>query len=548
MTSTFIDRFDRVDGPIGSAYLVPCGAVTIFDEAVLPVDVTNAVSGFSPRLPGITLQKAQVLYNQEQLDGPDYVVRGVLSRDPETLNITLTSDPSFTLLVRMTKDPLLVDLGVAEDPFCYNQGYGLRFTCPRDGTAPILKIVKYLTKALPPGYLPPTSLEPDGSVILASYTLTAAELNLDPVYTGTGLLPYQGFVQEVRLRVRRADNEVVLEAYVNERNMVTPAVTYTDKRDPLWGARGLPGFEFLSAAKATQPVGSSPFHRASVPLMRCHLFEAQTIKDFRRAVQVAPANFYTYDRVIDRCIQLVEKDGDARYTATGSGATKRAVYLGFIIEAEKDIIRREGYYHWLQRNANVYLRDGIDTYEMPEDCGMIEMVRPGNFTQVPLQEATLHEFHMRLAGVIQSGGKPTIYVMAEESVNNRKTIKVFPKPLISQIQVSPTEAPYLVVEYYARLLYPSETDVQIPYVPQEHVDVLIYGAAAHALMMDTDVQNSEMFRMSYERKLADLRRDNNRKGYSRRTVMRSAADTFKPGIRSRVPLLRAAQLETFLLG
>ena len=115
----------------------------------------------------------------------------------------------------MTKDPLLVDLGVPEEPFCYNQGYGLRFTCPEDGGAPILKIVKYLTRALPPGYLPPSSIEPDLAIVLASYTLTANELILDSSYAGTGNLPYQGLVQELRLRVRRTDQSVILEAFMN---------------------------------------------------------------------------------------------------------------------------------------------------------------------------------------------------------------------------------------------------------------------------------------------------------------------------------------------
>jgi len=103
-----------------------------------------------------------------------------------------------------------------------------------------------------------------------------------------------------------------------------------------------------------------------------------------------------------------------------------------------------------------------------------------------------------------------------------------------------------VVDYFARQLYPDQPDVQIPFVPQAHMDVLSYGAAAHALMMDTDEQNSARFMAIYQQKLTDLRHDNNRKHSDRRTIIRSAADYLSTGVRVRVPMLRAAQLETFL--
>ncbi len=92
-----------------------------------------------------------------------------------------------------------------------------------------------------------------------------------------------------------------------------------------------------------------------------------------------------------------------------------------------------------------------------------------------------------------------------------------------------------------------QPDVQIPYVPQEHMDVLIYGATYHALLLDTDPNNAQAFGQRYERKLASIRRENNRKASTRRSVMRSVADVFQPNITSRIPLLRATQLETLLI-
>ena len=109
--------------------------------------------------------------------------------------------------------------------------------------------------------------------------------------------------------------------------------------------------------------------------MRCHILEVQTIKALRRPVSVTPQNHWTYDRVIDRVILLVEKNGDARYTGTGAG-TKRDIYLQFIVEAEDHIVRDVGYYEWARREANVRLKDSESFYELPEDVNLVGFIRP----------------------------------------------------------------------------------------------------------------------------------------------------------------------------
>lgn len=550
MTAEFRDRFDRDDGAIGTNYTVPCGNVTIFDESVLPVTDGSGNSGLSPQLEGTTDEKTQVLYSAEALDGPNQVVRAVWSHDGEILGerdlselVTLTStDPRFTVIVRMTRDPMLVDLGRDQDPACYDQGYGVRVSCPRDGSTPTISLVKFMPPAIPPGIARPSSSEPDGAVVLASVLLRAANLVVDPDWDETGNPPYRGFVQELRLRIRRADKRVILEVFFNDRNMNTPVLEYTDQEVPLWGETGLPGFEFLSPRLVTQPAGVSPYELAALPIMRCHLFEVQTIKDFHRPVEVQPSNLWTYDRIVDRVITLVEQNGDAKYTATGSG-TKREAYLHFVTETESHIIREVGYYEWLRRVEKVYLADERAVYELPADLGVLNYIHP-SWNNVPLNEVLDIHFDRRLAGVQQSGGRPTVYRMEEQSVDNRLRIRVFPVP---SIEANGTNADdYLIVEYFARQLYPSEPDVQIPLIPQEHIDVLVYGATAHALLIDQDPQNAQYFGQTFASKMSQLKRDAHRKVGNRQSVMRSAADVFVPNVRSRIPLLRATQLETLL--
>ena len=545
MTQSFEDKFNRVDGGIGSNYTVPCGEVSLFDEAILPVNV-ELING--SEVLETPLERTQVIFTAEGMDSPDQVLRCVWGHD-NVVPEAGSSAPSFTILARATKDPLIIDLTPPEEsPDCYDQFYGLRVTCPISGAAPILKIIKKQPRRRVPDLSNPTSTEPDFAEVLASITLSVQALNLPEDFDGEGDPPYRGIWQDMRLRVRRGDNEVILEAYFNDRFMNGTILDHTDRVDPLWSIVGEPGFEFLSSVLPTQPEGASPFAQDAQALMRCTLFSAQTIKDFRRPVRVQPQNFFTYDRVVDRCILLVEKDGDARYTASNSGVTKRETYLQFVLEAEADLIRTEGYFQWLRRTERVYLVDEQTTYELPENVGEIMLIRPGNFVSGPLREMENFDFHQAIAGRVSTGGKPAVYILAESSVNDRPTIRLFPGPLIESVSTTDdTEEPYLEVDYYARQVYPSDPSIQIPFVPQQDIDVLIYGAAAHATILDTDETNSARLASIYGMKLKSLRRKNNRKVSSRQTVMRSAADVFVETEGTRLPLLRATQLQNFLL-
>jgi hypothetical protein len=554
MTSTFQDKFDRTDGDIGSDYDIPCGAVSISDEAVIPV----GLSGTSPEQYLPTKAKTQVLMVSDDMDSSDYIVRGVWARDlnPATGQPPLSdvSDPSFTLLARMSKDPLIVDLGEEESPFCWDQGYGLRVTCPLDGSAPIVKLVKFQPIKRAPGLSRPSSSEPDGATVLATVTLQSPDLNVDPVWLAaqsitqpvTGDIPYQGFWQDMRLRIRRQDSQVILDGYINDRHLNEPVISFTDTRDPLWGVVGRPGFDFLSAITNIQPSGTSPYSLVGDPLMRCGLFQVQTVKDFAQPVSVTPDNFYTYTQVVNRVILLVEKNGDAKYNATTSGLTKLETYLGFVQDTESHIIRKLGAWRWLWRDSTIYLRNGIANYELPEDCGLIDLVRPGNYSGPPLRQVPMQQFRGRFGSVAGSGGPPRLYMLKGQSVNNRQEILVFPTPTVltapntkKQIEVSLVSDPYITVEYYARKVRPTKPDVQIPYIPQEHMDVLIWGAAAHAMILDTDPDNTQATAGIFKSKLDDLIRAQYRDmSVNAPEVMRTPGDQLPIP----VPLTRVEQL------
>lgn len=555
-TSRFIDKFARADGAIGSNYTVACGGVIISDEAVIPLNADLIVSGVSPLFPaGVTALKTQVLYTNEAMDGPHYVVRGTWAHDGEEASAqdpaTVDTPSSFTLLARMTKDPLLYDLGTDESPDCYDQGYGARVTMPRDGSAPTLKIIKFMPLRRLPNLARPISTEVDGMVVLASVQLDPTDLNLDPdfnaaAYVTGQIVPYRGFWQDMRLRIRRTDDQVILEVYLNDRNLNQPKLSYTDQVDPLWGAVGVPGFEFLSGQLTNQPAGTSPFSLSGLSLLRCGLFSCETFNEVRRPVNVTPGGLMTYQRVVNRVITLVEKDGDAKYNATTGGQTKFDTYLQFVLEAEADIIRKEGYFEWLRREQRIYLSDSVDEYEMPANFGELEMIRPGNWNGGPLREVQAFEFFTQMQGALAGGGQPQVFYRKDVGPNEILRVKLYPCPLIAPtVQPGVDEAPYLIVSYFARQLWPSEPDVELPFVPASDIDVLIYGAAAHALLLDTDQENAANFGAVYMAKLKDLRRRNNRL-ITNRVTIRSAADVYQGNLAGQIPLTRAGSLNQLL--
>ncbi len=556
MVDQFHDKFNRTE--IGSDYIVPCGGVIVVDnESVIPVDAAIIDSGLSPVfVPGSTSVKTQVFFNREAMDGPDQLVRMIFAHDEsdETVLPNVSTDPSLSLLARMGKDPLLFDLGTDEDPACFDQGYGARVTMPRDGAAPILKIIKFVPAIRVPNISRPSSNEVDGMVVLTSLTLQDVDLNLDPLYDAEvdTLLPYRGFWQDMRMRIRRSDNEVILDVYLNDRNLNQPVLSFTDQADPLWGDVGLPGFEFLGATLSSQPAGVSPFALAGLSTLRVGQFQVQTVKDLKRPVSVHPSNLMTYLEVTNRVITLVEKLGDSRYNATGAGSTKFNTYLQFVFEAETDIVKHQGHWTWAKREQRIFLIDEQSDYEVPQDCAEIEMIRPA-WNQPPFTAMDITHFVQRFGPATNTMGRPIAYTIVGMGPDDRQIFRLFPTPIVPITGEGATsgggvseDEEFIFVNYYVRALrpHPDDADVLLPVVPQEDIDVLVYGAAAHALLINTDHQDAARFAMAYAAKLQKMQRSDNRGPV--RTVARSAADVLNPIQQTRLPLTRTGQLENLL--
>lgn len=555
MVNSFRDSFNRDDGQLGVDWEVACGSMSIFDEAIRPVDTSGSVNPTNPISPiqGLTDERTQALYTSQTLDSPHQLVRAVWGHDPVTPT-GVTGDPSFSLLARASKDPLLVDLGGEEAPLCFDQAYGLRVTCPLSGDTPTLKIVKLTPDRRINSTTSSSTGERDDATVLASVQLRRQDLNTDPATPLTSDnkndvtgVSYKGFWQDMRLRIRGTDGRVVLEAFINDRFENQPILTFTDYQDPLWSVVGQPGVEFLSPTEDTQPAGASPFDQVAKSVMACTLFEVSTVSHLEQPRTVAPSSRYTYGKVVDRVLALVEKDGDVKYAATAAGQTKRETYLDFVMEAEAEIIRTEGYFDWLRTDARIYLQDDVDVVEMPEDFGELEMIRPGNWNGPPLAQVENHVFRQWAQNLDASKGKPRSFTTAPDSVNNRAQVKLFPIPQITSIDTSGNEEEedaFLVVEYFRRRLYPMDMDTALPVIPQSDIDVLIYGAAAHSMLLDTDPQNQAAMVAAYQSKMASLRRKNNRGPEAE--VMRSVADVIQPRTQSRLPVLRTIQLEALL--
>lgn len=533
------DDFNREDGQLGSDWTVASGSASILDEAVRPIDSTGSQTPSDPSSPldGLASEVTQIAWTKEALDLPNYGVRGVWGHDDVTPS-QVTGDPSFTILARATKDPLLIDLAGEDSIGHYDQAYGLRVTCPLDGSAPILKIIK-LTPDRRINQASNSTGEPDDATVLAQATLTAADLNTQDGET-VGL--YKGMWQDMRLHVRGADGRVQLDAYLNDRYENQPILSYVDQKDPVWSAVGVPAMQFLSPVKDG---AASPLEEEGVPVMACTLFEVQILQHLEQPRTISPSTRWTYGRIVDRVITLVERNGDAKYSQTLSGQQKRDTYLDFVLEAESDLIRSEGYWDWLRTSEKIYLSDGVSTYRLPDNFGLMCLLYPANYQGQPLREIPEHLFQERVSPITQSSGKPQVYSKDVHGDDGEPRIKVFPAPRVGQLTDSSTD-PYLTLEYYRQQIRPRDMDSALPVVPQHAVDVLIYGAAAHALLLDTDGTATQMMAAVYASKLKALRRENNRKVNNEFTIARPVNQVYQPASTSRVPLLRATQLETLL--
>lgn len=562
MVSQFSDSFKRADVSLADAsetnYQVICGSAAILDNSVVPISVDGSAGfgvGNDSPTDLLTVRRTQVFYTQP-LDRQDIHVSAWIGHD-EDIPAGTSGNAAFTLLVRSTKDPELLDLGGTEEPDCYDQGYGLRFTAETNATAAKLAIVKLLPSERVNSSRADSD-QPDDAVVLVEVQLQSGWMNNNPDLTiptdpkSTTDLAFRGMFQHIRLRISGSDGDTKLEAYLNDRWKNNPIMAYTDRADPTWDT-GQVGFEFWSPEDTDQPSGASPFFEAAAAVMRCAKFAFETIRTFAEPRREFSPQ--TYGQVTDRVITLVEKNGEEQFAATASGQARRLTYLDFVLEAEAHIIRKEGYWDWLYRREKIFLVNGQDSYELPADFGEMEMLRPGTWNSGPLEFSTQNLFFQRLGGLTRTGGLPRIYTYDESGGNRRPKVRIFPVPTINDLEndndqtVNPdAEDTHMVVEYYRRRMRPTSDTIDdaVPVMPQQHIDVLVYGACVHALMLDADHPSTQMFAQTFNSKLMDLRRSNNR-STNERAVLRSAADVFPPSQTNRIPLLRASQLEVLLI-
>ena len=339
----------------------------------------------------------------------------------------------------------------------------------------------------------------------------------------------------IRLRIRRADDEVILDAYINERNQDVPVLSYTDRQNPLWGIVGLPGFEFLQATLSIQPVGTSPYSLRGIPVMACHKFEAETVQDFAPPAVTTPDNYYTYQRVAERVALLVEKDGDTVFTATERTQARLNVYQNFVEEAEREILRKEGYWAFLERTSSFFLVANQALYELPENVSIVRGFQRLTQPTRPLPIVLQKEFREFVPNPAETGAIPQITVVYGVGPNGRPVVRFANTPDSSSDGVE------IAFDYYARFIRPSDPARQIPLIPQEHIDVLIYGAAAKAGPFATSAEKVVAWDQFAKELLKDLIRNNNRP-IGRRIILRHVLDMPDPSLTSLYPLTRAAQL------
>ena len=130
-----------------------------------------------------------------------------------------------------------------------------------------------------------------------------------------------------------------------------------------------------------------------------------------------------------------------------------------------------------------------------------------SWTQPPLQQIDPEAWDRTIFQQRGITGRPRRFREATPQVNDRTTIEVWPIPRAEE----EAENLYLLVDFYARHHRAVDPDAQVPLIPQQHMNVLIYTAAALAMVLDTDMNNMSALAQVSAKLTSELVRVNNRR-------------------------------------
>ncbi len=342
----------------------------------------------------------------------------------------------------------------------------------------------------------------DGTLTVESWTQGAGVVSLGTVAVDLDVDELHTLMVKVR-DVERGVAQVLV--YLDD--MVTPKLTVTDR------AAGKPsgkyvGFD-LSDSTGGQTIELSGFWTG--------LLRSAVIKN----PMPVPA-LKTFGDLIYEVGFRVDRSGNSQFSAAMLGE--------FINHAQAEVCIAEGFWKWLRRSLCFTTAQGAQVLELPAHVAMIyDLTETSSGRQ--LAKCNLQDIN-RTDPARARSGVPSAYA-EQGSGDNGGLVIIFDRT---------TGGCYsMVLDFYAKHV-PMVDDSDLPLVPPEYVEVLIWGALERAFQHSDDQKGFGMAMAKKAEMIRLMRRDNQRtaKGLTMMTVANQTA-------RSKVfqgagPVTRAEQL------
>lgn len=170
----------------------------------------------------------------------------------------------------------------------------------------------------------------------------------------------------------------------------------------------------------------------------------------------------------------------------GATATRTNIKV-WINDAYRDVVR-ERRWTWTQETATVVTVANTATVAMPTDWLYTGWFQPANSTTPKIQWLDDQHPELRPEFTTRTGAPTTV------------------RPWEGLWIFQPTpDAVYTWTLYYYKRSSQMTQDADLPLIPQDERDVLIYGALIRAAEMDRSFEGAQYYQAQYERALSKMR-------------------------------------------
>lgn len=282
-------------------------------------------------------------------------------------------------------------------------------------------------------------------------------------------------IQNIGAAIYDTVDGVVIQAFFNDEQR--PRLEYTDRKYPTWKQSGSIGFEFVDSDAG---VNGHVF---------LHGFRVVALVDTEEAFEVNP-RLHTLGYMRDRVRERSLRDSQSNYDT--------AAFTQFINECNQELHAYLVNPPWMIETYRFQMVSGNTQYELPRNTRTIDDIIYDVGNQLPLQVLDLQQW--RRLGFTDTTGQPELFYMAGYGRGGGPVIKPYPRPS----EGATFEA--ILRKSPAQLI----NDDDIPELPEEFCDALIWGAVHLYTLRDSDRSHMNAAMVKWEQWKRRIKRSVNR--------------------------------------